>query len=273
MIGGAWEGAMAGEKPMPARSRVSGLRGLPLAHLSTLARVLVSRLVGWVTPVLCLLVCSGAPGAEASLLGTVLTNPGDTVFPGLTTADPGTLLATLSVPFTTSLGLNSGTLVSAVFREAGGTLDFYYQVTNNATAPNCGAPGQQACDSLTRETDTSFLGFVTATGFRTDGASLPGGVFVNGSTVPVTADRNAVGNVVGFLFIPPTASAIQPGQSSTVLVISTDATNFKAGNASVIDGGVTTVASFEPAEIPEPASLLLVGPGLLALGVVRRPRD
>jgi hypothetical protein len=41
----------------------------------------------------------------------------------------------------------------------------------------------------------------------------------------------------------------------------------------VIDGGVTTVASFEPAEIPEPASLLLVGPGLLALGVVRRPRD
>ena len=186
-------------------------------------------------------------------------------------ADPGTLLATLSEPFTTSLGLNSGTLVSAVFREAGGTLDFYYQVTNNATAPNCGAPGQQACDSLTRETDTSFLGFETSVGFRTDGATLPGGVFVNGTSVPVTADRNAVGNVVGFLFIPPTASAIQPGQSSAVLVISTNATNFTAGNASVIDGGVTTVASFEP--VPEATSLLLVGPGLLALGAARKPRD
>src|SRR5215475_1794404 len=129
---------------------------------------------------------------NATLIGTVVTAPGSSVIPGLVApgTDPGTLLAVVSAPFVTSLGLNSGTLVSAVFREAGGTLDFYYQVTNNATAPNCGAPGQQGCDSLTRETDTSFLGFVTSTGFRTDGASLPGGVFVNGTSVPVTADRN-----------------------------------------------------------------------------------
>src|SRR5438132_14107319 len=86
------------------------------------------------------------PSAHASLLGTVPLLPGDTVVPGLTSAAPGTLLASLSVPWTSTLGTESGTLVSAVFREAGGTLDFYYQVTNNLTAPNCGTPGKPACD-------------------------------------------------------------------------------------------------------------------------------
>jgi hypothetical protein len=167
-------------------------------------------------------------------------------------------------------------MVSAVYLEAGGTLDFYYQVTNNTTAPNCGHAGQPGCDPIARETDTSFTGFATATGFRVDGASLFGGVFVNGTAIPITADRNSVGDVVGFSFTPPQAGAIQPGQTSVVLVISTDATNFTAGNASVIDGGVTTVASFEPSgsvsRTPEPASFLLLGGGLVALISIRRLR-
>ena len=77
-----------------------------------------------------------APNAAADLVGTVPTAPGDTVFPGLVApgTDPGTLLASLSTPFTSSLGTDSGTIVSAVYQEAGGTLDFYYQVTNDATS-------------------------------------------------------------------------------------------------------------------------------------------
>lgn len=218
------------------------------------------------------LVSLTVPGIHASLVGTVALVPGDTVVPGLTSASAGTLLASESIPWTSTLGTSSGTLVSAVYREAGGTLDFYYQVTDNTTAPNCGTAGKPACDPLSRETDTSFMGFLTSVGFRIDGATLPGGIFVNGTVAPVTADRNSVGDVVGFSFIPPDSAKIQPGQTSNVLVISTNATNFKAGNASVIDGGVTTVAAFEPASgVPEPASLLLFAGGFMALAALRRP--
>jgi len=233
-----------------------------------------------VIPILALLIACimVVPCAKADLLGTVPAAPGDTVFPGLVAAgtDPGTLLASLSAPFVSTLGTTAGTLVSAVFEESGGTLDFYYQVTNNLTAPNCGSAGQSACDPISRETDTSFTGFTTALGFWVDGSTLPGGIFSDGTVAPVTGDRNSVGNVVGFSFNPPDPSKIQPGQTSNVLVISTDATHFKPGNASVIDGGVTTVAAFEPAvgpsKIPEPASIVLLGGGLLALGGFRRLR-
>jgi hypothetical protein len=104
--------------------------------------------------------------------------------------------------------------------------------------------------------------------FRTNGS----GPFTPGTVPPVTADRNSPGgDVVGFSFSPPDGAKILPGTTSNVLIISTNATFFTAGNASVIDGGVTTVASFEPASgVPEPASFALIGGGLLALVGIRR---
>ena len=215
--------------------------------------------------------CAMVPSAKATLIGTIPTVPGATVVPGLTSDTPGTLVGSNVATFISSLGTSSGKLVSAVYRESGGTLDFYYQVTNNTTAPNCGAAGQPACDPISRETDTNFFGFLTSLGFRTDGAILPGGIFVTGTVVPVTGDRNSVGDVVGFSFNPPDSAKIQPGQISDVLVISTNATNFTTGNASVIDGGVTTVSAFEPSSaVPEATSLLFIGGGLLALSFIYR---
>jgi hypothetical protein len=161
----------------------------------------------------------------------------------------GTLLAALTAPFVTTLGTTAGTLVSAVYRESGGTLDFYYQVIVNTTATNCGHTGQDACDAIGRETDTDFTTVLTQLAFRKDGAALPGGVFVNGDTPPQFADRGSSGDVIGYDFNPLNSEKIFPGHASNVLVVSTNATNFTAGHASVIDGGATTISSFEPVRL------------------------
>ncbi len=212
-----------------------------------------------------------APSVKADpfLPGTVLVAPGSTVFPGLVPGSPpGTLLASLTVPysFSTTAGTTSGTLTTAVFRNSSGTLDFYYQVSNSASSAT----------EIARMTATSFTGFLTAVGYRTDGATLSGSLFVNGTIAPVTADRNLPGSVVGFSFVPPQSGAILPGLSSFVLVISTDAINFTAGNASVIDGGTQTVAAFQPTgnpvTTPEPATLLLLGTGLAGIAAKVRKR-
>src|SRR5437667_12884416 len=70
-----------------------------------------------------------APAAKADpfLLGTVPVAPGGSVVPGLVApGSPGVFLGSQS---STVGGTLSFTLVTQVFREAGGTLDFYYQIT------------------------------------------------------------------------------------------------------------------------------------------------
>jgi len=105
-----------------------------------------------------------APMANASILPVgpcPYTSPGSQGPPcDATGIAAGTLLASLSAPFTSSLGTTAGTMISAVYRESGGTLDFYYQVSVNTTASNCGHTGQNACDAIGRETDTDYSGLV-----------------------------------------------------------------------------------------------------------------
>ena len=200
---------------------------------------------GWLSTLALLLVL--APSSQATLVGLVPTPPGGTVLAGSTTDGPGTLLADMTAlfSFTTTAGTTSGTVESAVYQESGGTLDFYYQVVNSASSAT----------AIARETNTSFSGFMTDTGFRMDGSQLTGTTFVDGTVAPNFADRNATRAVNGFLFELTDSSKIQPGQTSNVLVIATDSTQFEPGNASVIDGGSQTVAAFQPASAtPEPGS-------------------
>ena len=191
--------------------------------------------------------------------GALLMNSGDTVVLGAGafgdctgTAVASVLLASNSAPFISSTGNYSGTLLSAVYRETGaGTLDFYYQVVLNTTSTNCGGGGQPACDPIARETNINFNNsFSWTTWAATRGDAV--GPFTAGTIFPITADRNAVGDVVGFSFHPPDGSKIQPGTTSSILIISTNASgnNYSLGNSSVIDGGVTTVQTFQPGAGP-----------------------
>jgi hypothetical protein len=209
---------------------------------------------------------------SAALAGTVSScaaasfgpDPTNTVFPvDCTGMSAGTLDAWMSSAFTytTTSGTNTGFIYSAVYDDAG-TLDFYYQIVNDASSST----------ALARLTATDFAGFATNSAFRTDGSSLTGTGFVDGTLAPQTSDSNIDGSVIGFSFYPPTGppTEIAPGDTSYVLIISTDATTYEAGNASIIDGGTDTVAAFQPGSVPEPASLGLMGLGLIALAGVRR---
>lgn len=215
--------------------------------------------------------CLSTIASSISCLGSPLV-PSAPVVPGgpavgvpLTSQSAGTLLASLtaSFSFTTTAGVTSGEILSAVFMNASGTLDFYYQVVNNANSST----------AIAREANTSFTGFQTSVAFRLDGASLPGTAFVNPTAgiLPVTADRDASGSTVGFNFVPvPPGTKIPAGTDSAVLVISTDATHFAPGNAEVLDGGVASVASFEPAgagsRVPDQSSTCtLLGLAFLGL--------
>jgi len=208
------------------------------------------------------------PNALADLVGATPTAPTATVFPGNVTGDaPGTLLADLMEPwtFTTTAGTTDGTLTTAVYKESGGTLDFYYQIANNANSVS----------AIARESNTDFASQAMniSTGFRTDGGSLAGSGFVNGTVPPVTADLNSAGSVVGFSFQPPDNAKIGPGMTSDVFLIVTDATNYTSGNAELLDGGSVTVSAFQPAStVPEPNFLIGIAMGLIAMVGVRRLR-
>jgi hypothetical protein len=125
--------------------------------------------------------------------------------------------------------------------------------------------------------------FTTEVFYRTDNAGLPA-LFDSGDAgaTPLTADRSANARVVGFGFIPPpvvppVVEGIDPGETSMILVIRTNAVAWTGGVSSVIDGTTSTVRTFSPQAtavsiVPEPASLLLLSSAFGAAGYMARYR-
>jgi hypothetical protein len=147
----------------------------------------------------------------------------------------GTLLGSSDDPFLSSAF--DGSYATAVYAESGGTLDFYYQVT-------------LASDSTDGITDIVAFGFQNALadmGYRSDGSSL-GGILVSGSVVPTSVTRGTSGDSVDWDVV-----GLNPGDTSTVLEVHTNATNYTNGTVEITNGG-NTVEEFGYAPVVTPIS-------------------
>ena len=207
--------------------------------------------------------------ASASVAVPVTPGAPPAPLPGTTqAADPtlaGAIVATVVTPWVSAIDPQygfpgaQGELQSRVVRETGtGTLDFYWRISVDAVSYPSYVPTALVIAGI------PLAGFGTGAAFdadyRTDGA---------GSTAPSGAQSTA--NSLTWVFDP---STFGPGSSSFFLLLRSGATGYD--ESALADLGATSVATFAPAAVPEPAGAALALAGLLALVAsarrVRPPR-
>jgi hypothetical protein len=229
-----------------------------------MARKVTKRLALAIVPVLALLM--SARGAEA-----VPLFPGTSVIPDAVVFTGAEVVLASKVVTWTAIQ-HTGTVRAAVLNEGAanplGGLTFVYQLVNSSTSQS----------PVGRTTDFNFGSFLTHAHISVNGGTLAGGIFTDGTQGPQTVDRTSDGNVVGWSFTGvgvPESQKLDPGETSLVMIIRTNAPDWDPGFTSVINGGTDDVDTFQPAPrpaIPEPAALLLFGTVLAGIASLRRRR-
>jgi len=117
-------------------------------------------------------------------------------------------------------------------------------------------------DPIERITAGNFAGYMVDAGVVTSSPGL----------APTSVNRSADGGVVGFNY---QSTNLTGTDSTQLLVIQTNATNYMAGLLSIQDQLSANGIGFQPAAAtPEPVSMTLLGGGLALLGAVRlRKKD
>ena len=161
------------------------------------------------------------------------------------------------VPFTSLFSTFSGTFREVVVHDTGttGPLDFLYEAHIN--------PG--ATTTISKTTAGAYTGFTTDVGYDTVLVLIGG--FTH--TTPGSVERSANGQVVRWVFTGPELGADSDTQ---VLVVKTNALYIEQGTFSLIDDDIAGINAYGPSNVPEPATMLLLGSGLLGMGVYARRR-
>ena len=196
-------------------------------------------------------------GLFAMPAGAVVILPGAPASPtdGLGSFS-GTQLYDVTTPYSANLSSFSGNLEAAVYRESDGYLDFVYQFTNTNNPNN---------DTIETFVASDFSGY----SIDADDEA------VGGDISPATVQSSPgpgpdAGANITFSFKSP-SPGVDPGQSSDILIIHTNATNYDVlGNVSLQDSGQANIVTPEP--VPEPASAAMLTLALSAL-TIRRNRS
>lgn len=168
----------------------------------------------------------------------------------------GTLPTATIIPYSTSSF--SGQIAYAAGVDKYGNVDFLYQVNASSGA------------GVVAIAAGSFAGYTTDIGYSTTGSLFSGSIYTLG-TLENPGTVSLSGGDVSWSNYPTGDIAVDPGEASPILFVITDAPAYSlSGSVSVQDS--VNFSTFADAPVPEPATMLLLGSGLIGMGVYARKR-